>query len=96
MFHLLKSLKLQELDRSTGIPGINRNDVYKIYISIPPLAEQKRIVTKLDSLFAYTRRAREELDHIPKLIERYKQAILSAAFRGDLTADWRKENNQII
>ena len=68
--------------------------VAQILIPFPPIAEQKRIVTKLDSLFAHTRRAREELDHIPKLIERYKQAILSAAFRCDLTADWRKENNQ--
>ena len=78
------------------VRNLNIDIVKTVEALIPPLAEQKRIVTKLDSLFAHTRRARQELDHIPKLIERYKQAILSAAFRGDLTADWRKENNQDI
>ena len=75
--------------------SINQKKLKSLSFSLPPLAEQKRIVTKLDSLFAHTRRARQELDHIPKLIERYKQAILSAAFRGDLTADWRKERKLI-
>jgi type I restriction enzyme S subunit len=74
---------------------LTQEGMKRVIIPLPPLAEQKRIVTKLDNLFAHTRRARQELDHIPKLIERYKQAILSAAFRGDLTADWRKENPNI-
>lgn len=61
---------------------------------LPPLSEQRRIVAKLDALFARTRQAREELEHIPALIEHYKQAILAAAFRGELTADWRKNYQQ--
>jgi type I restriction enzyme, S subunit len=39
-----------------------------------------------------SRNARDELGRIPKLIERYKDAILTAALRGDLTADWRAKN----
>jgi type I restriction enzyme S subunit len=58
-------------------------------LPLPPLPEQRRIVAKLDSLRARSARAREELDRIPKLIERYKQAILAKAFSGELTADWR-------
>jgi type I restriction enzyme, S subunit len=54
-------------------------------LSLPPIEEQRRIVTKLDSLFARTHSAREELARIPRLIEHYKQAILAAAFRGELT-----------
>ncbi len=63
--------------------------VAEIQIGIPPLPEQKRIVAKLDALMTYSTRARDELAHIPRLIERYKQAVLAAAFRGELTADWR-------
>ena len=31
---------------------------------------------------------------MPKLIEQFKQSVLAAAFRGDLTADWREKNPQ--
>lgn len=52
-------------------------------VALPPLPEQRRIVAKIDSLTGKSRRARDHLDHIPRLVEKYKQAILDAAFRGD-------------
>lgn len=61
-------------------------------LPLPPLSEQRRIVAKLDSLSSKSKRAREHLDHIPRLVEKYKQAVLAAAFRGDLTLEWRKNN----
>jgi type I restriction enzyme S subunit len=60
---------------------------------LPPLNEQRRIVDKLDRIGDRHRTARNELNHIPKLIARYKQAVLADAFRGDLTADWREKLN---
>jgi type I restriction enzyme S subunit len=60
-------------------------EVKAFHICLAPVNEQHRIVAKLDSLFARTRSAREELARIPHLIEHYKQAILAAAFRGELT-----------
>jgi type I restriction enzyme S subunit len=56
---------------------------------VPPLSEQHRIVAKIDSLSGKSKRARDHLEHIPRLVEKYKQAILAAAFRGDLTREWR-------
>lgn len=64
-------------------------EVKAFHICLPPAPEQRRIIAKLDNLFGRTRRACEELSHIPRLIENYKKAILEAAFRGDLTKDWR-------
>ena len=64
-------------------------------IPLPPVPEQRRIVAKLDSLFKRSKIAREELAHIPRLVERYKLAILAAAFRGDATAAWRKAHSDI-
>ena len=89
LLFLLKTLGLTELNRASAIPGLNRDDVYALPVLLPPLDEQRRIVAKLDSLFARTRRARKELSHIPRLIESYKNSILEAAFRGYLTKDWR-------
>ena len=66
--------------------------VAEIEVPLPPLAEQRRIVAKLDALTARTARARADLDRIPALAARYKQAVLAKAFSGELTADWRLRN----
>lgn len=76
--------------------GVTRQALTKamiedIALPIPPLPEQRRIVAKIDSLTEKSRRARAHLDHIPRLVEKYKQAVLAAAFRGDLTREWRVE-----
>ncbi|ADC64074.1 restriction endonuclease subunit S [Allochromatium vinosum] len=76
---------------SITVKHLSSKTIAKIPFPLPPLAEQRRIVAKLDRLFERTRRAREELSHIPRLIENYKKAILVAAFRGDLTKDWREK-----
>jgi type I restriction enzyme S subunit len=64
-------------------------------LPLPPLAEQRRIVAKLDALTARTARARADLDRIPALAARYKQAVLAKAFSGELTAEWRHEHADV-
>jgi type I restriction enzyme S subunit len=61
-------------------------EVKAFHIGLPPVGEQQRIVAKIDSLSAKSKRARDHLDHIPRLVEKFKQAILAAAFRGELNA----------
>jgi len=90
-FHLLRHLPLKEMNRSSAIPGLNREDAYALGIGLPPFSEQQRIGAKIDSLIARTARARKELDRIPALIDRYKSAVLALAFSGKLTQDWRLE-----
>lgn len=75
----------------TTFRQIDKRTLQNWPISLPPLAEQRRIVAKIDSLTSKSRRARDHLDHIPRLVQKYKQAILAAAFRGDLTCEWREE-----
>lgn len=82
---LLRSLPLKTLNRATAIPGLNRDDAYALDIALPPLGEQRRIVAKLDALTARTARARADLNRIPALAARYKQAVLDAAYTGHLS-----------
>ncbi|TPL81891.1 restriction endonuclease subunit S [Mesorhizobium sp. B2-3-12] len=63
--------------------------IEEIELPVPPLPEQRRIVAKIESLAGKSRRARDHLDHIPRLVDKYKQAVLAAAFRGDLTSSDR-------
>jgi len=66
--------------------------VGKLEIDLSPLNEQKRIVAKIEELQARSQRTREALETIPDLLEQLRQSILAAAFRGDLTKEWRKRN----
>lgn len=50
-------------------------------IPLPPLPEQRRIVSKLDTLNARSTTARTHLTAIEKLVERYRTAVLEAEFR---------------
>jgi len=69
--------------------SINQRRLREVPFVLPPLKEQRRIAAKLDALSGRTSRVRVDLDRLPVLVSRYKQALLAAAFRGDLTADWR-------
>ncbi|MBD2517947.1 restriction endonuclease subunit S [Nostoc sp. FACHB-973] len=61
VFYLLQSLKLEQFSITTGVPGINRNDVYRLQVFIPPPSEQHHIVEILDQADAL-RRMRAEAD----------------------------------
>ncbi|MBD2097671.1 restriction endonuclease subunit S [Trichocoleus sp. FACHB-591] len=76
-------------------PYINTSTLPNFPISIPPLNEQKRIVTKIEELRDRHQRAKQALEAIPELCDRFRQSVLAAAFRGDLTADWREENPDV-
>jgi type I restriction enzyme S subunit len=68
---------------------LNLTTLKALPILLPPLNEQRRIVDKLERIGDRHRTARNELNHIPKLIARYKQAVLAAACSGKLTEDFR-------
>lgn len=67
----------------------------KAIVPLPPLAEQERIAKKIETLREQSHSAREALDAVPPLLDKLRQSILAAAFRGDLTADWRAKNPDV-
>ena len=93
--HFLKHLHLAELNRATALPGLSRKDVYALKVTIPPIEDQKRIVAKIESLQERSRAAKGHLEQIPDLLNKLRQSVLAAAFRGDLTKEWRAKNPNI-
>ena len=81
----IEELRSSEHLHGSTMKHINRGPFLAHGIVIPPRQEQDRIVAKLDGLMSRLFCAREELAHVPGLVERYKQSILSAAFNGGLT-----------
>lgn len=93
--YLLASVEYAESKASgTTFKELSGSRAAELAVPIPPLLEQHRIVAKIDNLSAKSRRARDQLDHVPRLVEKYKQAILGSAFRGELTRKWRAANSQ--
>jgi type I restriction enzyme S subunit len=48
LYWLLSNTNFKRLDSATGVPGLNRNDVYAVRAHKPSPAEQSRIATVLD------------------------------------------------
>lgn len=63
-------------------------------VSLPPLAEQERIVEKIEALFAGIDEGVERLKSAQAQIKQYRQSVLKSAFEGKLTEKWRKANPQ--
>lgn len=89
-YYLLSSKEYAEsLASGTTFLELSAARMRELEVPIAPVPEQRRIVAKLDTLRAHSRKAREALDEIPALLDQLKRSVLAAAFRGDLTADWR-------
>ena len=77
--------------------GVNINNIRSDYITespypLPPLAEQQRIVDRIESLFAKLDEAKEKAQAVVDGFEDRKAAILYKAFTGELTESWRSAN----
>ena len=82
--------------QSIEIPNMGYRRHYPLFkdfcIPLPPLAEQKRIVEQIESLFSKLDEAKEKAQEVIDRIETNIEAILYNVFSGKLTQYWRKEN----
>ena len=76
----------------TAIPYIRLGNLQEFPTPIPPLAEQQRIVDRIESLFSKLDEAKEKAQAVVDSFEIRKAAILHKAFTGELTAKWREEH----
>ena len=76
----------------THYPATSDKVVMSEQILIAPLAEQRRIVAKLEKLLAKVCACQQRLAKLPVLLRYFRQSVLAAACSGRLTADWREEN----
>ncbi len=84
--------ELKSITTGTAVPKFNKTDLKTIPLPVPPLAEQQRIVDRIESLFAKLDEAKERAQAVVDSFETRKAAILHKAFTGELTAKWREEH----
>ncbi|MHA0518293.1 restriction endonuclease subunit S [Citrobacter portucalensis] len=80
----------------TVLPKINQKDLSEIPVPTPPLLEQLEIVRRVEQLFAYADTIEKQVNNALTRVNSLTQSILAKAFRGELTAQWRAENPDLI
>jgi len=73
-------------------PRVKFDQLGKFQLSLPPAAEQTRIVEKLEELLSDLDAGVAELKAAQKKLAQYRQSLLKAAVEGALTAEWRQQN----
>ena len=97
--YLIESPLVQEQakENTKGVGNKNwvMNDIANTIIVLPPLAEQKRIVAKIEELLPYIQKydvAHTKLEEFNKKFPvEMQKSILQQAIMGKLTEDWRNE-----
>ena len=80
----------------SGMVHITLKPFKSTRIMLPELNEQRRVVGKIESLFAKLDEAKEKAQAVVDSFETRKAAILHKAFTGELTAKWREEHGVSI
>ncbi|WP_332406479.1 restriction endonuclease subunit S [Vibrio metschnikovii] len=91
LYYFLTSEKQNFIKKGKGgaQPNISQQLIKAHKIKLAPLAEQKRIVAKLDEVLAQVDTIKARLDRIPAILKRFRQSVLAAAVSGKLTEEWR-------
>ncbi|GIB02502.1 Type I restriction enzyme EcoKI, S subunit [Vibrio cholerae] len=84
-----QSIKIESLGTGTTVKGIRLEVLNELDFPLSPLAEQTRIVEKLDEVLAQVDTIKARLDGIPAILKRFRQSVLAAAVSGKLTEEWR-------
>jgi len=78
--------------RGTTRPRTSLTKFREFHIPIPPLGEQKRIVSKLDELFSKSNDVIQNINFLKNQIKLYEKSILQNVIIGKLTQEWRLDN----
>ena len=90
--------KIDEMKTGISDSGLNltHSRFATLDVPLPPLAEQKRIVSKIEELFSELDAGEESLRRARRQLGVYRQSLLKQAFEGKLTAPWRKQNPHLL
>ena len=92
VFYLLSYIDLSKYDAGTSVPTLNRNDVHKITVLVPPLDEQKRIAEILSTFD-------DLIENLKKLIEKkeiYKKGVMQRVLSGKVRFNGFKDEWETV
>ena len=92
---------VNEIDVSSRVVGsaiknLHLQDMRVLAIPFPSVEEQTEIVRRVEQLFAFADQIEQQVKNAQSRVNNLTQSILAKAFRGELTADWRAANPDLI
>ena len=90
--NLLKTL-LTSCSKVTAIPNLTLEILWNLHIPLPPLAEQKRIVEKIEAIFKQADIIEENRLALKTAVRHTKSRVLDLAVRGKLTEQRPEEGS---
>lgn len=87
--------RILENFRGSAQGGINQSFAAGTMIPVAPTEEQKRIVAKIEELLPQVNVIKNRLNRSLLIIQRFRQAVLNAAYLGKLTEGWREKQPDI-
>jgi type I restriction enzyme S subunit len=93
LYHYMRSpyywRQVNEASVGIGLANVNGSKLSAMQVPVPPRALQDRLTRTLDSAQSYCVSASNHLHYAKRAVDRFRQAVISAACSGQLTADWR-------
>ena len=80
----------------TAVKHLRVADVESLTYPLAPCEEQTEIVARVEQLFTYAEQIEQRVKDAQARVKHLTQAILARAFSGELTADWRAQNPELI
>ncbi len=75
---------------------LNLGILKQLPIALPPVEEQTEIVRQVEKFFTFTDQIEKQINAAQARVNNLTQSILAKAFRGELTAEWREQNTDLI
>ncbi|MDT3275100.1 restriction endonuclease subunit S [Shewanella sp. SP2S2-4] len=95
-FDAQKQRIFDEQTRGGAQPFLSLTVLNDIPFALPPINEQTEIVRRVEELFAFADKVEAQVNAAQTRVNNLTQSILAKAFRGELTADWRAANPELI
>ncbi|TDP32134.1 restriction endonuclease S subunit [Idiomarina aquatica] len=81
---------------SVGQVNISLTQCREALIPVPTIEEQTEIVRRVEDIFSFADNIEQKAIAALERVNNLTQSILAKAFRGELTADWREANPDLI
>lgn len=90
LYWLIKWLRLDLLNKATGVPGLNREDAYSQLIPLPPIQDQHRIAAKIQKLMQEVERAKSAFEKQLGAAKAMPSAYLRQVFESKEAMKWER------